>query len=819
METRDALLVAADKPAADASRAGRNVIAIRTHYVNDDLLELARQLAVDDQYEVVFAIDERARAWETAEFAKLSLTIEAVTQLGLYIQDDLFLWKFGDYILYMLRQFRPDAPYVWLLENDVLINFDDQRAPFRALDLASNHDLLGTYVEKASSGWFWKSTVADLYPEVYRCFFPFIRISARAADHLFKVRREASLLYGKTERFQFNRIPNDEAFVASDLVASGFSIADINQIGTYYSARTFDFSTLFDRHAIRQSDDLLYHSVLTGAAYVAKLNRLANIDCRAILEAVRHDIDVPFDLVEDAFVKRLRKEIAPFADNPKQLLDSTSVISQALDEVASPDILDRVAETLAQGLKPKCLVALKRDYQGHFGDKPGPFPNIALSKPATQSSTCVWSRHKDVGRDAAEANNGRLDVAFGCHTDEETSPWWQVDLGEPSLVYRIRIQNRKQLEVRLTGFELRSSLDGQTWTIMHAAPAGIAPGLSIGIEFTEPMPARHLRLTIPGRTILHIVEFEAYGRPVEWRPAVRRKVAIGVLAHSAPLVLEQTLRHWPADSFTIFVHVDSKVDIELFRFVENVPNARLIESRIDIFWGGFNMVLAEIELMRACLQAEFDYFVLLSDDTVPLSSSDSFMARLENPVNWKTSQPDRSSYIKNRYDVFVCYDIWPTNPRHHTPDRAISIADFNVLFELRLLMEKGKVAMPDLFHGSQWTGLSAEAVRYLVNVHDTDPDIRRSFRFSSIPDEMYVHTILGRSVESYPLIDRFMYADFSRRPSPYILTDMSDLEWAIEHEYLFARKVRDPDFATRIIERFAAVDEDADDSRKAASHG
>jgi hypothetical protein len=36
----------------------------------------------------------------------------------------------------------------------------------------------------------------------------------------------------------------------------------------------------------------------------------------------------------------------------------------------------------------------------------------------------------------------------------------------------------------------------------------------------------------------------------------------------------------------------------LYRFVENHPNASLISNRSDIFWGGFNMVLAEIELMR-----------------------------------------------------------------------------------------------------------------------------------------------------------------------------------------------------------------------------
>ncbi len=80
------------------------------------------------------------------------------------------------------------------------------------------------------------------------------------------------------------------------------------------------------------------------------------------------------------------------------------------------------------------------------------------------------------------------------------------------------------------------------------------------------------------------------------------KVAIGILAFSAPLILEQSLRHWPADAFEIFIHVDQKIDIGLYEFVSQYSNARIISSRFDIFWGGFNMVLAEIELMRLCAQ-------------------------------------------------------------------------------------------------------------------------------------------------------------------------------------------------------------------------
>lgn len=282
------------------------------------------------------------------------------------------------------------------------------------------------------------------------------------------------------------------------------------------------------------------------------------------------------------------------------------------------------------------------------------------------------------------------------------------------------------------------------------------------------------------------------------------KVAIGILAFSAPLVLEQSLRHWPAESFEIFIHVDQKIDIGLYEFVSQYPNARIISSRFDIFWGGFNMVLAEIELMRLCAQDPgFDYFMLLSDDSIPLRDARSVLAELQSHKNWRLFSPNTSSGIKERYNSFVCYDIEASHPRHVKPYK---IEDFDALLSLRLLMEKGKAPLDNLFHGQQWMALTARDVQYAIGFHDTNPDIQRSFRFSSVPDEMYIQTIIGMSGERRRHFARFVFADFSRQPAPYILEDRSDLVGAVENGYLFARKIRDPDFAAAVLQHGPYLD-------------
>src|ERR1700728_3129116 len=67
--------------------------------------------------------------------------------------------------------------------------------------------------------------------------------------------------------------------------------------------------------------------------------------------------------------------------------------------------------------------------------------NLALNKPARQSSTSTWSRDRDVSQDARGANNGALNE-FGFHTEQEREPWWQVDFGDAYAITRVALYNR-----------------------------------------------------------------------------------------------------------------------------------------------------------------------------------------------------------------------------------------------------------------------------------------------------------------------------------------------------------------------------------------
>ena len=70
--------------------------------------------------------------------------------------------------------------------------------------------------------------------------------------------------------------------------------------------------------------------------------------------------------------------------------------------------------------------------------------NLALNKPALQSSTSRWSRSRFPEQDARGANNGIISREEGFHTAHERNPWWQVDLEEEFCVKKfVTIQSQK----------------------------------------------------------------------------------------------------------------------------------------------------------------------------------------------------------------------------------------------------------------------------------------------------------------------------------------------------------------------------------------
>jgi FkbM family methyltransferase len=142
-------------------------------------------------------------------------------------------------------------------------------------------------------------------------------------------------------------------------------------------------------------------------------------------------------------------------------------------------------------------------------ERPG--PNVALHKPATQSSVSAFSRRDD----AQGAVNGVITGSYGFHTDSEASPWWQVDLGAVASIDQVFVFNRiDTAPSRAYSFVLELSSDGQRFEQVYAqngAPFGGADGNPARISLNG-ASARFVRIELPSGGYLHLDQVEVFAK-------------------------------------------------------------------------------------------------------------------------------------------------------------------------------------------------------------------------------------------------------------------------------------------------------------------
>jgi hypothetical protein len=136
--------------------------------------------------------------------------------------------------------------------------------------------------------------------------------------------------------------------------------------------------------------------------------------------------------------------------------------------------------------------------------------DIARGKPATQSSYSKWSRPDD----AQGAVSGRLNGSYHFHTEQDESPWWQVDLGREASLDEVLVFNRIDASSdRAYDFILKVGPTPDALTAVHSQdgiPFGGVDGRPARVPLTG-RTARYVRIELPRRTYLHLDGVEVYG--------------------------------------------------------------------------------------------------------------------------------------------------------------------------------------------------------------------------------------------------------------------------------------------------------------------
>jgi len=274
-------------------------------------------------------------------------------------------------------------------------------------------------------------------------------------------------------------------------------------------------------------------------------------------------------------------------------------------------------------------------------------------------------------------------------------------------------------------------------------------------------------------------------------------IAYGIFAFKDPELVARLVNRLQTDSDFTYVHFDASIGEQRFRNWKRLIEKKCPNKNIEIVsvfrskYMSFGQVESILSSMKYFDNFNYDYYINLSSSCYPLKSTviikeefdhqDSiFMEVFEMPFKgWFQGGMFR---LESRFYFF---------PRGKYP--------YVRLFRIPRLKKELPYGLKP-YGGSCWFCLPKEVVRYILDFVEQKPEVKKFFRRTACPDEMFFQTILmNSSYRSRIVNDNKRYIDWRRGigSSPTILTK-DDFEKMKKSNKLFARKF-DPDIDEGVL--------------------
>ena len=245
------------------------------------------------------------------------------------------------------------------------------------------------------------------------------------------------------------------------------------------------------------------------------------------------------------------------------------------------------------------------------------------------------------------------------------------------------------------------------------------------------------------------------------------KVAVLVQAHKDLELVNRLVGALAHPRVQVYVSMDAKADADLSKLDSR---ARFVERRRTIYWGSFALVESTLDAFAAIERdGDYGYLINISGQDYPVWESGRIADFLEKSgggifVHHAPLAPGGWAEAADRVEYW-----------HYTgaPSRARSAASAALRGAMRLLGLKRR--MPEgmtAYGGANWHTLPREAVREVLAFVDANPAYVEFMRSVSIPDEVFIQTILlNGPLRAKVVNENHRYVDWSeKRPNPKLLT-------------------------------------------------
>lgn len=223
-----------------------------------------------------------------------------------------------------------------------------------------------------------------------------------------------------------------------------------------------------------------------------------------------------------------------------------------------------------------------------------------------------------------------------------------------------------------------------------------------------------------------------------------------------PLVARAARRLTQCDCFDMYIHVDAKQELDPF-LDELKGNDRVyfVPRRHRVYWGGFNAVLATLELLEMALASprEYEYFCLMQNLDYPIKSNayieDYFMTRkgtefiracnISETKDWHFARKYRLHYQRDS-DFYTRPHGRSALLLHKAGQAAKSLSTIG----FDGIIKEGAERYPIYYGAAQWA-VTRACARYILDFSRMHTRFHQVMKRVQFPDEEYFQTIVHNS--------------------------------------------------------------------------
>lgn len=237
------------------------------------------------------------------------------------------------------------------------------------------------------------------------------------------------------------------------------------------------------------------------------------------------------------------------------------------------------------------------------------------------------------------------------------------------------------------------------------------------------------------------------------------KVVYAIVCHRITNPLLHTVGYLSSfEDNIVLIHVDKKSDIKKFLFLEK-SNVHLIPNRVDVTWGALSLTRSVLQLMEFSLNFQYDFFFLLYGDDIPLKSNSDLKNLLNSFSDYNFISFDKTAtveHIENRVKYLHPDEFFQRDAKLLTRVKKKAFALTRDIFYKNKSFEESRHRLPPLYKGSNWFGLTADTIKYILDYISDNEWFLKVFDKSFAADETVFHTI----IKTNPKLKIFEHTDY-----------------------------------------------------------